>query len=318
MGVYPVCYRKHMTKSTKETTIIATLITLFILTIALASSHQLENKFSKTPSSSSKNKIGLITLYGPISLDGGSSPFSPNSTASVIDSITKLAKTKSIQALIIHINSPGGTVGTSQELYSEIIRFKKSTQKPVIISIADVGASGAYWTALAGDTIFANPGSLVGNIGVIISNINFTEAAQKYGIGMNTLKSGPYKDTLSSWRPMTDTDKTLLQAMIDDVHQQFITTLATGRNMSIEEATKLADGRIFTGNQAKAVNLIDYTGSFNDAVDYTKKKVGIKGEVEFITAPAPPFRQLLDLLRHQAETLFKNTLHTQFSTPTIQ
>ena len=288
-----------------EAVVIGIILTLFTASVLIGVSQQIQSK-SKNGDSllKSPKKIGLIYLYGPISMDGAPSAFSPNTAESVIETISEFTKNNTIQALIIRVNSPGGTVGASQELYSEIIRFKKETGKPVIISIGDVGASGAYWTALAGDVIFANSGSMVGNIGVIMSNLNFGEAANKWGVKMNTLKSGPYKDILSSWRDMTSEDKKILQSMIDDVYDQFVTVLAKSRKLSYEDAKTLADGRIYTGNQAKQANLIDYTGTFSDAIDYTKKRVGIKGEVEFVTSDTPPFQEFLQLWKRHSSIAF--------------
>ncbi len=289
----------------KESVIIGILLTLFTLSVLIGVSDRLplKNK-AKGESLLHPKKIGLIYLTGPITMDSGPSPFSPNSSDSVVDTIAEFTKTNSVHALIIRINSPGGTVGASQELYGEIMRFKKQTGKPVIISIGDVGASGAYWTALAGDVIFANPGSMVGNIGVIMSNLNFGDAANKWGIKMNTLKSGPHKDILSSWRDMTPEDRKILQSMIDDVYTQFVTTVATSRKMPYETAKALADGRVYTGNQAKAVNLIDHTGTLSDVIEFTKQKVGIKGEAELVTQEDPTLQQFLHLWKQHSQLQF--------------
>lgn len=294
----------------KETKIILSLIGLFLVSIFIGSLKTNKHSSEFSASSSFMNKgerFGIVHLYGPISIGAPPSQFNPYSVENIIHTINSFSKDKSIKALIIRINSPGGTVGASQELYQALKNYKAKTGAPIVVSIGDVGASGAYWVSMAADAIFANEGSLVGSIGVIISSPDLTKASEKFGIGMNTFTSGPYKDILSMFRDMREDEHLIVQELIDDVHMQFIEVVAKGRNKSIAEAKTYADGRIFTGKQAVKAGLIDQTGSLQDAVDYAKLRTGITGEVSLISVEENSIQHMLKLL--------KKRLNTQLSLP---
>lgn len=236
--------------------------------------------------------IGVLTISGPIDAGASDDVFGSDGLTGVIHQIHAHRDDPYVKALIVRINSPGGTVGASQELYSELIDFKKKSKKPVIVSIADIGASGAYWVALAGDVILANPGSLVGSIGVIMTGLDLQQVPNRYGISMRTYKSGKYKDMLSSWRPVTDEETQLLQSMLDDVHGQFIATVVAERHIPTASVLTLAQGQVFSGRQAKAARLIDRTGGFSDAIALAKTKARITGDPELIDKSEPSFRDL--------------------------
>ncbi len=216
---------------------------------------------------SDRDHIQVLRLSGAIQDSGEGSSFLPerDSSGSVRRKLVKAASDKNIKGILLRINSPGGTVGMSQEIY-EAVNDVRGKGKPVVISMGDVAASGGYYIAAAGDRIFANPGTLTGSIGVIMHMLNWQETEKKIGIQPFVLKSGAFKDIGSSDRAMTPEEKTLLQSIIMDSYDQFVTAVATGRKMDKEAVKKLADGRIYSGRQAKNVHLVDELGGYEDAL----------------------------------------------------
>jgi protease-4 len=190
------------------------------------------------------------------------------------------SKNNKIKAIIVRIDTPGGAVGPSQEIYNEILKIKK--KKPIIASIGTIGASGGYYIASGATKIVANPGSITGSIGVIMQFMSFESLMGKIGIKGNVIKSGEYKDTGSPFRDMTKEEKAIMQGLLDDVHSQFIDDVSKGRNINRQELEKIADGRIITGRQAKELKLVDELGNFNDAVEIAKRLAGIKGEPKLV------------------------------------
>ncbi len=221
------------------------------------------------------NRIALIKLEGVI-LDSGYLP-----SASKVIECLKDVKRLGIKTIVLRINSPGGTVGASQEIYQEIKKLQKDAFK-VIVSLGDVAASGGLYIAVAGDKIVSNPGTVTGSIGVIIKSSVIKDLYKKIGIDHQTVKSGQYKDILSDTKYFTDDEKEILQELINVTYGQFIQTIAENRNIDIEEIKKFADGRIFTGSQAKEYGLVDELGSQSDAVDIAAELAGIKGEPSII------------------------------------
>jgi protease-4 len=259
----------------------------------------------------------VITLSGPIDAGSGNALFEPEGLASVIDQIHAHRDDDQVKALVIRINSPGGTVGASQEIYQELKRFKAKTHKPVIVSVADLGASGAYWVAMAGDVIVANPGSLVGSIGVIMSGMDFEKVPARYGIGMRTMKSGKYKDMLSSWRPVTEEERGLMQTMLDDVHAQFIDVLIAERKIPTDDAIQLAQGQVFSGRQAQKLKLVDQLGGMTDALEIARKKAKLGHDYEVIHKAEPSVQNFLQhYLGAQVKSLLPDL--SAVSTPRIR
>ncbi|MBI5602180.1 MAG: signal peptide peptidase SppA [Deltaproteobacteria bacterium] len=215
------------------------------------------------------NRIGVVSIKGIIS---DSKP--------VVELIKKYRKDDRVKAILLRIDSPGGGTAASQEIYREIQRTV--SKKKVVASMGNVAASGGYYVALAANKIVANPATLTGSIGVILDLPNFKELLKKIGVSRETVKSGPYKDIGSPVREMTPEERRLLEEVINNVYQQFVEVVVKGRKLSREQVEKIADGRIFTGEQAKALGLIDELGSFEDAIDLTKKMVGLSGEVKLI------------------------------------
>ena len=215
-------------------------------------------------------RISVIKLDGVIS-DSTSSSFFKDLTSSnqVLELIVKATKDNSVKAIVLRVNSPGGTVAASQELYQAVIKAKR--KKPVIITMGDVAASGGYYIAAAGDVIFANPGTLTGSIGVITSYLNFSDLLTKIGVKGVVIKSGEFKDIGNPTRPLTAQEQKILQALIDTSYKQFIKDVAKGRKMSESKVTSIAKGLIYTGEQAKKVGLVDFLGDYSKAVQYSQK-----------------------------------------------
>ena len=199
---------------------------------------------------------------------------------SVIKKIIEFRENKNVKALILRVNSPGGIVAPPQEIYEEVKKTCK--EKKVIVSVESVAASGAYYIACAADTIIANPGTLVGSIGVMIPVENIGKLLQKIGVSSTVIKSGKYKDIGSMTRPMTKDEETVLQELIDDTYNQFVDVVAEGRGLTREQVLQIADGRVFTGAQALQLGLVDELGNLQDAIDLAANLVGIEGEPKVI------------------------------------
>lgn len=220
-------------------------------------------------------RIALVKLEGII-VDSSYIP----GASKIIDSL-KTAKEMGIKTIVLRINSPGGTVGASQEIYKEIKKLQKEGFK-IVVSLGDVAASGGIYVAMAGDKIISNPGTVTGSIGVIIKSSVIKDLYQKIGIEHQVVKSGPHKDILSQTRFFTEEEKQILQELIDVTYSQFIQVVSENRNIELEEVKKFADGRIFTGSQAKEYGLVDEIGSLSDAVDMAAELAEIKGEPSLI------------------------------------
>jgi len=201
-----------------------------------------------------------------------------------------------VRAVVIRINSPGGVVAPSQELHDALVRLRQGG-KPVVASLGSVAASGGYYVAVAADRIYANPGTLTGSIGVIMQMANFEQLMKKVGVDYVVVKAGAFKDVGNPGRPMTPEERRVLQALLDDVHGQFIGAVAEGRKLDRAQVTQFADGRIFSGTQAKALQMIDELGGLEDAVNGAAQLAGIRVPPKVI----PPKRRIsiFDLLRSQ-------------------
>jgi protease-4 len=211
------------------------------------------------------DKIAVVEIKGVITQSSG-----------VIEELQQYLEDDGVKAIILRIDSPGGGVGPAQEIYREIMKIK--TKKKVVTSMGSVAASGGYYIACASNLIVANPGTITGSIGVIMEFSNFEELLKKIGIKGVVLKSGEHKDIGSPFREMTPEEKTIMQEVLDNVHQQFIQAVADGRKLDRSKVFQIADGRIFTGEQAKNLGLVDKMGNLQDAIDITAKMVGIKGK----------------------------------------
>ena len=233
---------------------------------------------------SSDDRIALIRVEGVI-LD----------SQTTIGELKRFSENPSVKAIVIRIDSPGGGVVPSQEIYDAVKRIRNKNNKAVIASMGSVAASGGYYIAAATDRIVANPGTLTGSIGVIMETANVEGLLQKIGVEGVVIKSGKYKDVGSPLRKMSADERGLLQAVMDDVHKQFIEAVAEGRSLELRAAQALADGRVFTGRQAKEAKLVDELGDLEDAIQLAAEVVGIEGEPK-VVEPRRRFslREILD------------------------
>jgi protease IV len=212
-----------------------------------------------------------------------------------IDQLRKFADDSSIRAIILHINSPGGGAAASQEIYEEVKRIRDQKKKPIIASIESVGASGAYYIAAGTSKIYANRASIVGSIGVIMEYTNYGDLLKWAKLKNVTIKAGDLKDAGSPTRDLTPKEQAYMQGLVDNMHQQFIDDVASGRRRSVTEIQPLATGQVWTGQQAVPLHLIDSIGSFQDALRATAKEVGISGEPQ-VVKPFIRRKTLLDIL----------------------
>ena len=222
----------------------------------------------------------------------------------------------SIRAVVMRINSPGGVVAPTQELHDAVLRLRQAG-KPVVASLGAVAASGGYYVAVACDQIYANPGTLTGSIGVIMQLANLEQLLKKVGVDYVVVKAGQFKDIGNVGRAMTLDERRVMQALLDDVHGQFIAAVATGRKLPREDVVRFADGRVFSGTQAKELRMVDALGGLEDAVLASAKLAGIPSPPSVIQ-PRRRF-SIMELLRSQfggtaAGLLMRPTLPA-FKTP---
>ncbi len=222
----------------------------------------------------------------------------------------------SIRAVVMRINSPGGVVAPTQELHDAVLRLRQAG-KPVVASLGAVAASGGYYVAVACDQIYANPGTLTGSIGVIMQLANLEQLLKKVGVDYVVVKAGQFKDIGNVARAMTPDERRVMQALLDDVHGQFIGAVATGRKLPREDVVRLADGRVFSGTQAKELRMVDALGGLEDAVLASAKLAGIPSPPT-VVQPRRRF-SIMELLRSQfggtaAGLLMRPTLPA-FKTP---
>ncbi len=229
-----------------------------------------------------KEGVGLVEVKGVI-VD----------SQETVNQLNELKKNDKVRAVVLRIDSPGGVVGPSQEIYAEV--KKLCAKKKVVVSMGSLAASGGYYIAAPASLIMANPGTITGSIGVLMKLSNIEGLMGKIGMKAYTLKTGKYKDAGSPLRSMTDQDKAMLQGVIDNAHSQFVRAVAEGRRLPVAEVSRIADGRIFTGEQALALRLIDKIGTLQDAVEEAGRLGGIKGEPQVIR-PARKRNLLLDML----------------------
>jgi protease-4 len=230
------------------------------------------------------DKIGVVDLEGVI-LD-------PNE---VVEQLRRFADDDSVKAIIIHVNSPGGGVAASEEIYREVKRVRDEKKKRIVASIATVGASGAYYVSSATNKIYADNGSVVGSIGVIAEWVNYGDLLRWAKLKPEILKVGQFKDTGDPTRELTPAERQYMQGLIDNMYGQFVQAVADGRHAKVEDIKAIADGRVWTGEQALGMHLIDQIGDFRAVVLDTAKSVNISGEPTLVH-PERDRKSLLDLL----------------------
>jgi len=230
------------------------------------------------------DRIGVVDLEGVI--------LSPHP---VVDELKKFGDDSSIKAIILHVNSPGGGVAASEEIYREVKRIRSEKKKKIVASIETVGASGAFYVASACDKVYADSGSIVGSIGVIAQWVNYGELLKWAKLKDVVIKTGEFKDTGNPARDLTPSEQAYMQSLIDNMFAQFIKAVADGRGLKYDDVKSIANGKVWTGEQALPMKLIDKMGDFQAAVDDTAKSVGISGEPTLVH-PEKDRRTLLDLL----------------------
>lgn len=214
----------------------------------------------------SDNQIAIVEVQGMITR-----------SREIVQQLRKFQRAPHVKGIIVRIDSPGGAVGPSQEIYNAIVKIKEDGKKKIFASLGSVAASGGYYIASAADKIFANPGTLTGSIGVIMAFSNIQELIAKIGVKPEVIKSGKFKDAGSPVRTISSEERQLLQNLVDDVHQQFVEDVAKGRNLSVQEVKLLADGRVFTGRQALELKMVDQLGGLQDAIDLLATQANIEG-----------------------------------------
>jgi protease IV len=230
------------------------------------------------------DRIGVVDLDGVI--------LSPQP---VVSELKKFGDDSSIKAIILHVNSPGGGVAASEEIYREVKRIRKEKNKKIVVSIETVGASGAYYVSAASDKIYADSGSIVGSIGVIAQWVNYGDLLKWAKLKDVVIKTGEFKDTGNPARDLTPAEQAYMQSLIDDMFHQFIKAVADGRGLKYDDVKSIANGKVWTGEQAQTMKLIDNVGDFETAVTETAKSVGISGEPTLVH-PEKDRRTLMDLL----------------------
>src|SRR6202051_3082712 len=230
------------------------------------------------------DRIGVVDLEGVI--------LTPQP---VVGQLKKFGDDSSIKAIILHVNSPGGGVAASEEIYREVKRINQEKKKRIVVSIETVGASGAYYVASASNKIYADQGSIVGSIGVIAEWVNYEDLLKWAKLKSIVFKTGEFKDTGNPTRDLTPAEQAYMQSLLDNMFGQFVHAVADGRGLKFEDVKSIANGKVWTGEQALSMRLIDNVGDFEAAVKDTAKSVGISGEPTLVH-PEKDRRTLLDLM----------------------
>ncbi|MEW6242849.1 MAG: signal peptide peptidase SppA [Bacillota bacterium] len=242
-----------------------------------------------------RNIIGVIYIEGAIASGQSASGLFGSVVGSdqIIEFLRDAAEDPEVKALVLRINSPGGSAASAQEIAREIEKTREAGVR-IVTSMADVAASGGYWIASSTDYIMANPGTVTGSIGVIMELLNVEELYNKLGLEPEVIKSVDKKDIGSTTRALTPEERRILQGMVDDIHRQFVTAVSEGRNIPLLRMQEIADGRVFTGSQALELGLVDGLGNFNDALEQAAKMAEIEDDFEvYFYGQATPFERFL-------------------------
>lgn len=222
----------------------------------------------------------------------------------VVEALERQAKDPKVKAIVLRVDSPGGAVAPTQEIFRAVRALSK--KKRVVASLGSMATSGGYYVACAAERIVANPGTLTGSIGVVVHLANFEKLLSKLGIEGQVVKSGDFKDMGSMYRPLSERERNILQEVVNDVHEQFVEDVARSRNMELEKVRTIADGRIFSGRQAKGLGLVDELGGLKEAIQLAAKMAQIKGEPLVLEEPKEKFSLLRWLLDSSFGSLVTN------------
>jgi len=270
--------------------LIVIIVSVFLIFIMAVSLQKKPGDSIKIPSGGSY--VGIIELNGTIL-----------SSRKIVNLFERYGESSSVKAVVFRINSPGGAIAPSQEIYNAVKRIRDSG-KPVVVSMSTVAASGGYYAACGADTIIANPGTTTGSIGVIAEIPNVSGLLKKIGVSFTVVKSGRFKDTGTPYRDMSQAERAYLQSWINDAFSQFVEVVSKERNIPKKKLLKIADGRVFTGRQAKKLGLVDLLGDFHDAVNLAAKLGGIQGKPELLRERKRNLT-LLDLMMQKAEGVLR-------------
>lgn len=257
------------------------LLCIVILLIAAIAAGTSDSWKDSGVESAKQGYVAVIRIDGPIyggpDTDSILSGSSGVTSEQIMKEFQTARKDPQAKAILVRINSPGGSTGATQEIAEEMDKIR-SSGKPIIISMGDMCASAGYWLASKGNYIFASPATITGSIGVYMDYTNVEDLMDKLGIKNEKIKSGAHKDILSMYRPMTGEEKEMVQTMVDDIYNQFVQTVADGRKMDENKVRSIADGRILTGKQAQDLGLVDAMGNYYDALSYAASSGGIQSE----------------------------------------
>lgn len=278
-----------------------TLLTFILVSLAIF--WAAKGFFAQPPDVISKkaDKVGVIEIKGVI-----------NEADETIKQMRKMVERKDIKAIIVRIDSPGGAVGASQELFAEIKRM--DTKKPVVASLATIATSGGYYAAIGARKIVSNPGTITGSIGVIMKLPNLATLLDKVGVKLDVIKAGKLKDLGPMNRELTDEERELLNAVSQNIHSQFIEDVSRARKLPVAELERFADGRIVTGKQALELKLVDELGNFATAIDLAAKQAGIPGEPELVYPEKDKFLMFRSMVEDETGTSLAKVLSAMFKT----
>lgn len=269
-----------------------------IVKISLTMTEQKEISFNINPNAPG---VGVVTLYGAITTVSSNGFTSVKGSDEVVAQLGRYSDDPKIRAIVLRINSPGGTVGATQEIFRKVMEIRQRNI-PVVASMSDMAASGGYYVASAANYIFANQGTVTGSIGVIVSSPSFQKLFEDLGIGMNVIKSGQYKDILSSSREITEEERALLQELVDVTYTQFLKDVSLGRNIPISDFREYADGRIFTGSQALGYHLVDEIGTYENALAKAKELAKLPSNAPIYTDKQNAIDQFFGALNSRLNT----------------
>ena len=266
------------------------LLSVFILFLIIFNSND-----------TNENSIAIVNIDGVIV-----------ESDKIVKALDAFNKDVNIKAIILRINSPGGSVAPSQEIYEKVYQLKRDKKKPIVTSVSNIAASGGYYIAIGSDIIVTNPGSIVGSIGVIMSYPIAKNLLNNLGIDFNTYKSGEYKDSGSPYRYNTESDDKYFNEVIDDLHSQFMLEVSRQRNISLGQLKEYAQGQIFTGNQAMQIGLVDRIGSFEDALNISKNLANISGDIDLVYPEYEKYSFLNNFINFYDYLSIKNYLAPMF------
>ncbi|TGK02781.1 signal peptide peptidase SppA [Leptospira langatensis] len=286
-------------------TFVVTILSLLVGLINLASSAS-PSKLTRVDGSSGfgTDRLGatLIKIEGEI--HSGSSSYESAGAQTILHQLRAVEDDSNIVGVLIEINSPGGSVGASQEIYKEIMYLRKEKNKKVVVSMKDIAASGGYYIASAADKIYALGGTLTGSIGVIAIAPNIKGLLDRYGVKVRTFKEGKYKDSLSLFRDNTPEEDTMIQKMLSDTYEEFVEDVAKGRNQTVKFVEALAEGRVYSGQDAFRNKLVDDIGGRREALAELSKLCNYEGTLPLYEEEANPWDKFFQLLQAKSGSVF--------------